>query len=71
MFFVGIDIGKSNHEASIIDENGHQLCSSLPFPNLFVGCQKLLNLFEKFNINISNCLIGVEATGHYWLSVYA
>ena len=71
MFYIGIDIGKSNHEASIISETGELLCESVSFTNSFAGCQKLLKMLEKFNANISNSLIGLEATGHYWLSVYS
>lgn len=32
--------------------------------------KKLLAVFEKFGISVSNVVIGMEATGHYWLSVY-
>jgi transposase len=28
-------------------------------------------MLEKFDANITNSLIGLEATGHYWLSVYS
>jgi transposase len=71
LFYIGIDIGKSNHEASIISEDGDLLCKSISFQNSFAGCQKLLKMLEKFDANISNSLIGLEATGHYWLSVYS
>lgn len=71
MFYIGIDIAKNNHEASIIDENGSSLCKSIPFINTKEGCEKVIRTFNKYSINNSNCVIGMEATGHYWLSVYS
>lgn len=71
MFYIGIDIAKHNHEASIIDCNGSLLCESISFSNSQKGCEKLIALLERFFINHDNCIIGMEATGHYWLSVYS
>lgn len=70
MFYVGIDIAKNNHEASIIDENGNLLSRSISFTNTQKGCEKLVKIIEKFKANNKNTVIGMEATGHYWLSVY-
>lgn len=71
MFYVGIDIAKKNHEASIIDSNGKLLDKSVSFPNSQAGSSKLISLLEKYNIPTSNVVIGMEATGHYWLSLYS
>lgn len=71
MFYVGIDIAKHNHEASIIDSDGKLLCESISFTNSQAGCQKLIALLERFSVTAENCIIGMEATGHYWLSVYS
>jgi len=71
MFYVGIDIAKKNHEASIIDSNGKLLDKSISFSNSESGCNKLLTLLERFEANSSNTIIGMEATGHYWLSLYS
>ena len=71
MFYVGIDIAKKNHEASIIDSNGKLLDKSISFSNSECGCNKLLTLLERFEANSSNTIIGMEATGHYWLSLYS
>ena len=71
LFYCGIDIAKNNHEASIIDEKGKKLIESISFANSQKGCEKLFKLFEKFEINSENIVIGMEATGHYWLSVYS
>jgi len=71
MFYVGIDIAKKNHEASIIDSNGKLLDKSISFSNSQAGSSKLISLLEKYNISTSNVVIGMEATGHYWLSLYS
>jgi len=64
LFYCGIDIAKNNHEASIIDEKGNLLAKSISFSNSQKGCEKLIKLFEKFEINSKNIVIGMEATGH-------
>ncbi len=71
MFYCGIDIAKYKHEASVIDINGKALTDSISFANSKQGCEKVLAVFEKFEISTDNVIIGMEATGHYWLSVYA
>ncbi len=71
MFYIGIDIAKHNHEASIINEKGELLSESISFSNSQKGCEKLLKLIECFDATIENTVIGMEATGHYWLSVYS
>lgn len=71
MFYVDIDIAKKNHEASIIDSNGKLLDKSISFSNSESGCNKLQTLLERFEANSSNAIIGMEATGHYWLSLYS
>jgi len=70
MFYCGIDIAKFKHEATVIDSDGKALLNSISFTNTQEGCQKVIALFEKLNITVDLVIIGMEATGHYWLSVY-
>ena len=70
MYYCGIDIAKFRHEASVINASGKSLQDSISFANHKNGCEKLLAVFEKCGISVSNVVIGMEATGHYWLSVY-
>ena len=70
MFYCGIDIAKYRHEAAVIDEAGAALLDSISFSNSKEGCEKLLALFQRLGISKDDLLIGMEATGHYWLSVY-
>lgn len=70
MFYVGIDIAKVNHQACIIDDFGNITEESFAFSNTQSGGEKLVSKLVKNNIMKDNVLIGMEATGHYWLSVY-
>ena len=70
MFYCGIDIAKRSHEASVIDAEGKPLLDSITITNTQEGCEKLFSLFERLNIARDAVIIGMEATGHYWLSVY-
>ena len=69
MKYVGIDIGKLNHYASVIDED-----NPATKPIKFNSVQEGYNLFLAYLAN-NNCLkeetiIGLEATGHYWLTLF-
>lgn len=70
MFYCGIDIAKHKHEASVIDSDGKALIDSISFSNTKDGCEKITDIFEKLGASVSDVVIGMEATGHYWLSVY-
>ena len=70
MFYCGIDIAKYKHEATVIDESGAALLDSISFANSKEGCEKLLALFERLSVTREEILVGMEATGHYWLSIY-
>lgn len=71
VFYAGIDIAKYKHEASVIDAAGKAMLDSLSFANDKTGCEKVVALFEKLSIPKEELVIGMEATGHYWLSAYA
>ena len=60
MFYVGIDIAKQNHEASIIDSSGKLLDKSISFSNSQVGCDKLITLLERFEADTSNTVDKIQ-----------
>lgn len=70
MLICGIDIGKNHHEACLIDETGRQLAKTLRFANTTAGAETLMDYFSGCNPKHDVIVIGMEATGHYWLSVY-
>ena len=71
MFFVGIDIGKNNHVASMMDDTGKVVFKAFSFPNTSDGGNALFSKLASYSLNPSDFEIGMEATGHYWLSVYS
>lgn len=68
VIYVGIDVGKRKHEASILDETGKQIGGSLVFNNSHQGVEKLLHWVAS--LGASEVIYGLEATGHYWLPLY-
>ncbi|PGO78687.1 IS110 family transposase [Bacillus cereus] len=71
MFYLGIDIAKHKHYASIIDQTGKSITKPFPFHNHKEGGQPLLNWIYQYIESPTEILIGMEATGHYWLAIYS
>ena len=71
MLYLGIDIGKNNHVASLIDEKSKTLFKAFSFSNTIDGANSLIEKLSCYADNINSIEIGMEATGHYWLSVYS
>lgn len=68
MFYLGIDIGKNTHVASLIDSRKKILFKAFSFSNSIDGAECLICKLEPFKNQLE---IGMEATGHYWLSLYS
>ena len=68
-FFVGIDVGKWNHQAAFIDSSGTKATTDLAFENTSEGFQSLLKSLETFDRE--QTVVGLEATGHYWLALFS
>ena len=71
MFYIGIDVGKRHHEVGVINEKGQSIGKTLRFANTKSGSEKLLEYFNQHQLAPDNSVIGLEATGHYWLSVFS
>ena len=70
MFFVGIDIAKNSHEATVIDERGNIAVKPFKFSNSLTGFEKFLTAIQNLSSDLSLFEFGMEATGHYWLNLY-
>ena len=70
-YFLGIDIAKTNHVASLINNTGDVVIRAIKFTNSNDGFNKLLSTIQDKLGNLSNIEIAMEATGHYWLSLYS
>lgn len=71
MLYLGIDIGKRTHVASLISEKGKVLFKAFSFANSTEGGEALINQLQKFVDSKEDLEVGMEATGHYWLSLYS
>jgi transposase len=71
MLYLGIDIGKNTHVASLIDDNAKLLFKAFSFCNTTEGGESLISKLVSHVPSISEVEIGMEATGHYWLSLYS
>ncbi|MFA8440202.1 IS110 family transposase [Pueribacillus sp. YX66] len=71
MFYIGIDIGKRHHEVGLIDDKGNHVGKTLRFANSKAGSEMLLEFINQYKLTPDNTVIGLEATGHYWLSVFS
>lgn len=70
-YFLGIDIAKTNHVASLINNNGDVVIRAIKFTNSNEGFNRLLNTIQSKLGDLSNIEVAMEATGHYWLSLYS
>ncbi len=69
MFYLGIDIAKVNHVASLIAEDGTVLVKAIKFTNSNEGLQKLIDSISVYDSSQIYC--AMEATGTYWLSLFS
>lgn len=65
MYYVGFDIAKENHYASIANSNGEVIQEAFLVKNSNNGFNYFMDKLKENNINISDCLVGMESTGHY------
>lgn len=63
MIYVGIDIAKLNHFASIISSDGEVLIEPFKFSNDSGGFRLLLSKLDQFESD--SLVIGLESTAHY------
>ena len=61
MVYIGIDIAKYSHFASVVSSDGEVIVKPFSFQNSREGFIKLVEEIENFQ----DCLIGLESTGHY------
>lgn len=70
-YFLGIDIAKTNHVASLINNNGDVVIRDIKFTNSNEGFTKLLCTIQDKLGDLSNIDVAMEVTGHNWLSLYS
>jgi len=67
MRFVGIDVGSEQHAVAIVNESGEPLQRSTSITEDAAGYRRLRDQLG----DTTDCLIAMEATGHYWKNMFA
>lgn len=62
-YYVGVDIAKHTHFASIISSSGELILEAFKFENTHIGFKSLLAKLK--DLNTTKILIGLESTAHY------
>jgi transposase len=68
---VGIDIGKRKHAATALSPDGKIIAQLASFPNTREGIDRLEKEILLKAGGPGKVLVAMEATGHYWMCVYA
>ena len=71
MNYIGIDIAKRKHDCAVINTDGEVLLTRFSFENSDEGFRRLLDELAALDAKPDGTVIGMEATGHYWLALYA
>lgn len=64
---VGIDIGKGKHAATALSPQGEVIAQLASFPNTRQGVDRLEQEILRKAGGPGKVLVGMEATGHYWM----
>ncbi len=67
MRFAGIDVGSEHHTIAIVDEHGDPIQRSLSITEDADGYRRLRDVLG----DPTDCLVAMEATGHYWRNLFA
>ena len=67
MISVGIDVGKRSHEGCLLDAEGRQIGRFFRFQHSQQGLASLVELLRRQS---EPTIVALEATGHYWLTLY-
>ncbi len=66
-YYCGIDIAKHQHAVVLLDEHGQKTQPVFAVQNTRGGLDQLEQELAKLDGTV---MVGLEATGHYWLSLY-
>lgn len=70
MIYAGIDIAKNEHVIGATDERGKDAAKPMSFANSTAGFDRCAAYLDGLSESKSDLLVGMEATGHYWLPLF-
>ena len=68
MIYAGVDVAKANHVIGAVGDDGQPLCKSMEFKNSDAGFERCSACLAE---EPSDVFVGMEATGHYWMALFA
>ena len=71
MIYAGVDIAKADHVVAAVDERGEELGKAMGFKNSSAGFERAISWLEGVAEEPKGVVVGMEATGHYWMACYA
>ena len=71
MIYAGVDIAKADHVIAAVDERGEELGKAMGFKNSSAGFERAIGWLEGVAEEPKGVVVGMEATGHYWMACYA
>lgn len=69
--YAGVDVAKADHVIGAVDDRGEEQGKRMPFKNSAAGFERCEAWLEGVAEGPSDVLVGMEATGHYWMALYA
>ena len=70
MIYAGIDIAKNSHVIGATDERGKDAAKPMQFANSTAGFDRCAAYLDGLAESKADLLVGMEATGHYWLPLF-
>ena len=70
MLYAGIDIAKFDHVIGAVNQKGKALSKPMKFKNSTSGFARCVAYLEGLTDDKSEIIVGMEATGHYWLPCF-
>ena len=70
MIYAGIDIAKNDHVIGATDERGKDAAKPMQFANSTAGFDRCCAYLDGLAESRSDLMVGMEATGHYWLPLF-
>lgn len=71
MIYASVDVAKADHVIGAVDDLGEEQGKRMPFKNSAAGFERCEAWLEGVAEAPGDVLVGMEATGHYWMALYA
>ena len=71
MIYAGVDIAKTDHVIGAVAARGAETCPPMPFKTTEAGLERAVAWLEGLAGSPSDVVVGMEATGHYWMACYS